>query len=162
MHTLNKSIELAEAKPANAPEILKLQRATYMREAERYKNWSIAPLVETRDEFVKALETNHIIVARIGSTIAGSIRAREEKNVCHIGRLFVTEEFQGRGIGSALVQTIEDRFSHVERFSLFTGHLSDENIRLYRMLGYEVIGERVAKDHLKLVVMEKLNSISSI
>jgi ribosomal protein S18 acetylase RimI-like enzyme len=66
----------------------------------------------------------------------GSVRGRLEGDTCHIGRLVVHPRLQRRGIGARLMREIEGRFPKARRYELFTGHLSEGNLRLYRRLGY--------------------------
>jgi RimJ/RimL family protein N-acetyltransferase len=51
---------------------------------------------------------------------------------------------------------IEKHAGDVERFELFTGHLSERNIRLYEKLGFRKFRQERVNDRLELVFMEKL------
>jgi len=63
----------------------------------------------------------------------------------------VAPDRQRQGIGSALLTALHESVPEAAAFDLFTGHLSEGNLRLYRRLGYrETRRERVA-DHLTLV-----------
>ena len=58
----------------------------------------------------------------------------------------VHPEYQGRGIGSMLMETIENKFADVSSWELFTGELSVRNIRLYERLGYSVMAKEKEKE----------------
>ena len=64
-------------------------------------------------------------------------------------------EFQDRGIGTRLMREIESRFKGTGVFELFTGHLSEKNLRLYEKLGYRTARYETVSDRLKLVYLEK-------
>ena len=75
-----------------------------------------------------------------------------EDGTAHIGRLIVAPDMQGKGIGTFLLRAAEAA-SGADRFALFTGHLSEANLRLYHREGYAVarreqIGPRVELVHL--------------
>jgi hypothetical protein len=53
---------------------------------------------------------------------------------------------------------IEHAFSHAARFELFTGHLSERNLYLYRKLGYRSFKQERITDALTLVYLEKVPS----
>jgi GNAT superfamily N-acetyltransferase len=73
-----------------------------------------------------------------------------------VGRLVVAPDHQGRGIGTALLKAIEGELSPmVDAYDLFTGHLSEGNLRLYRRLGYRETRRERVHDHLTLVHMRK-------
>ena len=64
---------------------------------------------------------------------------------CVVGRrLAIAPDVQGRGIGSKLLRAVEERSKAAES-ELFTGSLSEANLRLYRREGY-VETERVLED----------------
>ena len=53
---------------------------------------------------------------------------------------------------------IEAVFAEAERFELFTGSKSSDNIRLYQRLGYRVCREENLSPNVRLVFMEKRKS----
>ncbi len=146
---------IEQATIEDAPDILELQRLAYQSEAEIYGEWSIPPLTQTldgmRDDIVRQL----CLKALLDGKIVGSVRGVRNGDTCEIGRLIVCPDFQGRGIGTRLMEAIEGSFESIRRFELFTGHRSERNIRLYQKLGYAVSRMERISDNLQLVFMEK-------
>ena len=68
--------------------------------------------------------------------IVGSVRAYLERGTAYIGRLIVKPEYQNKGIGTKLMEAIEQHFKFANRYELFTGHKSTQNLHLYQELGY--------------------------
>lgn len=131
------SIVVAEATPADAGELLTLQRAAYLSEGALHGDFGLPPLVETVAEIRAAIEQGTVLKALLGTRIVGAVRGRVAAGTCHLGRLAVVPDLQGRGIGSRLVAALEERYAgEVVRFELFTGPRSEPNVRLYRRLGY--------------------------
>ena len=64
------------------------------------------------------------------------MRARSEHGTCYFGRLIVHSRLQRRGLDLAHQARAEAGFPGAKRYELFTGHLSEGNLRLYRRLGY--------------------------
>ncbi len=79
---------------------------------------------------------------RSGGRLVGAVRGRLEGESYEIGRLMVAPDLQGRGIGRLLLEAVE-RTAPVEatELVLYTGALSERNIRLYRKAGYRLLGE---------------------
>ena len=131
-------MRIGPAEPADAGEVFTVQRAAYVTEAQHYGDAHIAPLTESVDEVSAAIAAGHVLVARDGGRLVGAVRGSVEDRTCHIGRLVVAPDMQGRGIGKALLAAVEAlHLDRVERFALFTGHLSEGNLRLYRAAGYD-------------------------
>ncbi len=135
--------------------ILPLQKLAYQSEAKIYENYSIPPMTqsikEIRDEF-----TSHVFLKAVyEKNIIGSVKAYFDDNSCFIGRLIVHPEFQGKGIGTKLMNAIEDHFSEAQRYELFTGTKSIRNICLYKRLGYKPFKEQGVNKSLTLIYMEK-------
>ena len=153
---MNDDVRIERAGEADAGEILTLQRAAYVTEAQLHGDPFLPPLVESLDQVRKMIAGSLVLKATIGTRLAGSVRARINDRTCLVGRLAVAPDLQGRGIGQALMRALEDELTgQVDACVLFTGHLSAANLRLYRRLGYgETHRERVA-DHLMLVHMRK-------
>ncbi len=144
----------------DAKEILDLQKLAYVSEAEIYNDYSIAPLTQTLDQIQSDFESRLFLKASIDGRIVGSVRGFMERETCHIGKLIVHPDFQNRGVGARLVQEIEGCFHEAERYELFTGHLSERNLRLYHRLGYIPFAFEAVTGSLTLVFMEKRPRIS--
>ena len=75
-----------------------------------------------------------------------------DRSTAHIGRLTVAPDLQGRGIGTRLLRLALDR-SGAETFDLYTGHLSEANIRLYE--GFVMTRSELLREGVHLVHMRK-------
>ena len=158
------TIEITPAPVDAAQEILDLQRAAYQVEARRYGVTDLPPLTQTLDDLIAEYATHTILVARYSPGIAttpndpivGSVRARVVDGTAHIGRLVVTPDMHGRGIGRQLLWGIERSTAPVTRYELFTGHRSDRNLRMYERAGYRRIRTERQSDRVSLVYMEKV------
>lgn len=148
-------ISIARATPGDASEILALQKLAYQSEAELNDDWTIPPLTQTLPEIVSEIETKIFLKAVCEDRIIGSVRAALDSGTCQVGRLIVHPDYQRKGIGTRLMRRIEMAFSHAERFELFTGIKSSNNIRLYRKLGYREFREEDLSPKVRLVFMEK-------
>jgi ribosomal protein S18 acetylase RimI-like enzyme len=139
----------------DAAEILALQKLAYESEARLYEDWSIPPLVQTLESLRAEFHASRVLKAVDGERIVGSVRAREEADVCHVGRLIVAPDLQGSGIGTRLMRSVEAEFPAARRFELFTGSRSENNIRLYERLGYSRVREQAISPAVTLVFLEK-------
>ncbi|MBW3603548.1 MAG: GNAT family N-acetyltransferase [Actinobacteria bacterium] len=151
---------MGRAHPDDAGEIIALQRAAYRIEAERYDDFGLPPLTETADEFVAALDTHTVLVARRrdgepSAPIVGTARARVVGDTAHIARLSVLPALHGQGIGRQLLAAIEHETAPVRRYELFTGHRSERNLRMYERAGYRRIHTEPQSDAVLLIFMEK-------
>lgn len=141
----------------DAGEILEIQKLAYKIEADRYNTYDIPPLTQTTDELKEQFKNHTILKAVSENRIIGTVRAYEENNTCHIGRLAVHPDMQNGGIGTTLMKAIESQFTPVQ-YELFTGSESDKDIYIYKKLGYEIFKTGVEKSGtIKLVYMEKKN-----
>jgi GNAT superfamily N-acetyltransferase len=146
------------ADTGDAAEILALQKLAYHDEATIYNEFGIPPLIQTLDEMRADIERQTCLKAVIDGRIVGSVRAYLSEGTCFVGRLIVQPDLQNRGIGTRLMNEIEHLLSHAARFELFTGHLSERNLYLYRKLGYRPFTKERISDALTLVYLEKAPS----
>lgn len=149
------NISIIQASRQDASEILALQKIAYQREARLYDNWAISPLTQTLSEMVADFGFKVFLKAVDEKRIVGSVRGSLSSGTCSIGRLIVHPDYQRKGIGTMLMKSIEETFSGAERFELFTGTKSIDNIRLYRCLGYEVFREEDLSSEVRLVFLMK-------
>ncbi|MQA83773.1 MAG: GNAT family N-acetyltransferase [Streptosporangiales bacterium] len=146
---------------ADAGEILTLQRAGYVGEAQLYGDPFLPPLVESLAQIRAAIENTAsggdiVLKACLHGRVVGAARAKQVGRTGSVFRLVVAPDVQGRGIGTALLRAVEEAFrGRVEELVLFTGDRSDGSLRLCRRFGYtEIRRERIAP-HRGLVHMRK-------
>ena len=163
-------IEIKLASLEDADMILQLQIQAYLTEAEIYNDYGIPPLIQSFNEikqefsqqiFLKALKKGEEEEEEGGDqtmTIVGSVRAYLERGTAYIGRLIVKPEYQSKGIGTKLMQAIEQQFKFANRYELFTGHKSTRNLHLYQKLGYYEFKRVPVNESLTMVFLEKYNN----
>ena len=147
-------ILIERATAADAETILTLQKLAYQSEARLYSNDLLPPLTESLDDLAKLFQTHIFLVARSGDRIIGSVRAVTKEERCHVGRLMVHPDYQRQGLGARLLRTIEAAFPEASTYELFTGNLSEGNLRLYRSIGYREFKREPVPPH-ELVFLEK-------
>jgi ribosomal protein S18 acetylase RimI-like enzyme len=151
---VNQGIYIAE--PSDAREILALQKRAYQSEAVLYNDFSIPPLMQTLEELEHEFSDHVFLALKLEQQIIASARVKLEHGTAFIGRLIVHPDFQRQGLGTQLMQQLEQRWREdIERFELFTGHNSTSNLRLYEKLGYQEFKRQTVNDHLILVYLEK-------
>ncbi|GGD88809.1 GNAT family N-acetyltransferase [Microbacterium murale] len=134
-------IILSRISPADAGEVLTVQRAAFASEALIYGTADMPPLTQTLEELRAELADANGWVARVGPRLVGAIRVRETDDLLLIGRIAIAPDMQGSGIGRSLLEAAE-RDARAPEAELFTGSLSEANVRLYESCGYRV-AERV-------------------
>jgi predicted N-acetyltransferase YhbS len=134
-YTPSEDITIARIQPSDAGEVLTVQRAAFASEAIIYGDPATPPMVQTLGELEAELQTADGWVARIDGRLVGAIRVREDDDLLLIGRLAIAPDVQGSGIGRALLEAAENSSGAAEA-ELFTGSLSEANLRLYESCGY--------------------------
>lgn len=147
--------QILKADISDAQAILDIQRAAYQIEAELYDNFDIPPLTETLEDLEDQFSDYTILKAVVDDKLVGTVRAYEDEGICHIGRLAVDPAMHRQGIGTALMNAIEQEF-YADSYELFAGEKSVNNIKLYEKLGYEIFktGSVVCGD-VKVYYMRK-------
>lgn len=148
-------MEIRNASVEDAEIILALQRLAFQSEAAIYDDFMIRPLTESLEDIKGRFQDRRFLKAIEDGQIVGSIRAFQDGAVCHVERLVVHPDYQRRGIGTVLLNVIETCFPAARRFELFTGHKSENNIRLYERAGYRAVRQKQVTKKLSLIVMEK-------
>ncbi|TMR98195.1 GNAT family N-acetyltransferase [Nonomuraea basaltis] len=148
-------VRIERAVAADAGEILTVQRAAYVSEAQLYGDPYIPPLIESLEQLRKVVETAVVLKALDGGRIVGAVRGRLSGTTCLVGRLVVAPDRQGQGLGTALLGALHEQVPEATAFDLFTGHLSEVNLRLYRRLGYRETHRERMDDHLMMVHLRR-------
>jgi predicted N-acetyltransferase YhbS len=137
----DREIVISPISEADAGEVLTVQRAAFVSEAAIYGSVDMPPLTQTLAELEAELRSESGLTARIDGRLVGAIRFVEKDGMLLIGRIAIAPDMQGEGVGRTLLEHAE-RASSAQVAELFTGSLSEANIRLYERCGY-VEHERV-------------------
>ena len=143
--------------PGDAGEVLTLQRAAFVQEALIYGTPEMPPLTQTLDELQAELIDNLGCVALAGTRIVGAVRARRDGELLLVGRLVIAPDQQGLGIGTRLLAAVEERgrAAGATEAELFTGSLSEANLRLYQREGYAETQRVAGDDGVEQVFLRK-------
>ena len=142
-------LDVRAATPADAAELLVLQRACWVREGLAAQGrWVVPPLVEELADVVAGLGEWTTYAVRVLSAdgspgrLVGSVRGRlrpVDPTCWEVGRLMVAPDLQGRGLGRELLALGESPApSSVTAYWLTTGVLEEGNQRFYKRAGYRL------------------------
>jgi ribosomal protein S18 acetylase RimI-like enzyme len=137
------AVELVELGTDDAGEVLTLQRAAYVTEAQAHGDLELPPLRQSVTELSAELGRGDVLAVgwrddrgRLLAAVRATVSS-DDGTLAEIGRLAVVPDRQGQGLGSRLLEAVEARLPDgVREIRLFTGERSEANLRLYRRLGY--------------------------
>ncbi len=155
MQANSEVITITTAVVGDAEELLTLQKLAYQSEAELYHDFTLPPLMETLEQMRLELNRQTVLKAVTHGRIVGSVRGLDKDGSVLVGRLIVHPDFRRRGLGTRLMEELENRFPQAKCFRLFTGHISEVPLSIYKKLGYREIRRERQHEHLTLVYMEK-------
>ncbi|MGF7124121.1 GNAT family N-acetyltransferase [Rhodococcus sp. TAF43] len=134
---------LAILSDVDAGELLTLQRAAYVTEAQAHHDPNLPPLMQTSEELQRELRDDAVLALGLrddSSRLVAAVRVRigqPDRRTAELGRLVVAPDMQGRGLGSRLLSLTEQHLPEsVTEMRLFTGEFSSGNLRLYARFGY--------------------------
>jgi tRNA (guanine37-N1)-methyltransferase len=149
--------EVRLATPADAGELLTLQRACWMQEQQANPDVEIPALHESLDDVRAWLGEWTVLVVRRAGRLVGAARARPGADGrWDIGRLMVAPDLQGAGLGRRLLTAVEEAApAEATAYELFTGARSDRNLRMYRKAGYRLRRDLPAPHGAVLLVKQR-------
>ncbi|MFH8249516.1 GNAT family N-acetyltransferase [Microbacterium sp. B2969] len=148
---------IRDIRPGDAGQVLTIQRAAFVQEALIYDTVKMPALTQSLDELRAELLDNLGFVAELGTRIVGAVRAQRDADVLLVGRLVIAPDQQGRGLGSQLLDAVERRGRETgcREAELFTGSLSEANLRLYERHGYRETQRVEGDDGIEQVFLRK-------
>lgn len=107
-----------------------------------------ARFAEERERVAAEVERGDVYVAVDGERIVGAVRTKQREKDLYIHTIAVDPARQGTGIGSWLLQRIDEvaRARGLGGLSLETAEMAVANIRLYHRHGFEIVS-RGPPDH---------------
>ena len=146
--------EVRTAIPSDAGEVLTLQLACWVREAQANETLDIPPLREDLAAVQAWLATWTTFVVRSGTRLVAAVRGRLEGDTWEVGRLMVAPDLRGRGLGRWLLAHAEAAAPpQAHRVSVTTGARSEAGLRMCKKAGYRV--DRVQPDDTAVVRLSK-------
>lgn len=136
--TDHSDLTVRDIRESDAGEVLTLQRAAFVSEAQIYAAADMPPLTQSLQQLRAELVDNLGVVVTAGARIVGAARAVAHDGLLLIGRIAVAPDLQGEGVGTMLLRAVErrGRDAGCVAAELFTGSLSEANIELYEREGY--------------------------
>lgn len=125
--------------PGDAGEVLTLQRAAFVTEAQAHGDPCLPPLTQTLAELRAELAgpSCHGWTVREAGRLVACVRADVGGTAADLIRLVVAPDRQGEGLGTRLLRAAEQRLPpQVREIRLFTGERSHANLRFYERHGY--------------------------
>ena len=108
----------------------------------------------TLDEFAERFRSvGHVYSIITDDKEAGFYWIEERGHELHLHGIIITEQFQGRGIGTATLKMLENQFKNTKDFIELGVHQENINaIQLYHRLGYKIT---TSMDQLGFHIMQK-------
>jgi len=149
-------MKLEPASEQDLIEILELQRKAFYSQALIYNDLTLPSLTQTAADLEKEYENKTFYKIEENGEIIASVRCFITNQTLFIEKLVVDPDYQNKGLGTAIMREIENRYSGVvNRYELSTGHKSARNIHLYRKLGYKEMRRELLNDNCHLIVLGK-------
>ncbi len=146
----------------DAGEVLTLQRAAYVTEAQAHADLNLPPLRQSLAEVATELADPEVLALgwrNPSGRLVAAVRARvttDGLRVAEIGRLAVVPDHQGQRLGTRLLAAVEEQLpATVTELRLFTGEHSAGNLRLYAQLGYRESRRQLTPAGYRLVHLTK-------
>ena len=131
--------EIVRATPADAGELLTLQRACWVQEATHNDFFAHPALHEDVAEVLAWMAEWETWVVRRAGRLVGAVRARLDGDAWDIGRLMVAPDLQGSGLGRVLLEHAQAAAPKAATsYVLFTGAASFANQRFYQRNGFRL------------------------
>ena len=135
------TVQIVPAVPADAPELLVLQRCCWVSEAQANDALRIPPRMEDLHDVRQGIADWHTWVVRLEGRLVASVRARLSGQSWEVARLMVAPDLAGRDLGGRLLRHAESAAPDTATsYRLCTGAHSAANLRRYRKAGYRVVG----------------------
>ncbi len=126
-----------------------------------------AQFVEEWERFAAELERGDVYVALEGERMVGAVRTKPQEKDLYIHQIAVDPARQGTGVGSWLLQRIDEvaRARGLGGLTLQTAEMAVANIRLYHRHGFEIVSrgppDHGLDPHIRVYMVKSFQVMSS-
>jgi ribosomal protein S18 acetylase RimI-like enzyme len=147
-------IVFQRATKEDAQTLIEVQNESFR---EDYETYGECPAYEESLEKMTEMIENALVYKTEcqGRIISDAIVRKRDDGGYYLRVLAVIPEFQGKGIGKAMVQFLEEELDDGKYWCLITPKQSDRNRHFYESLGYRNVGEEKHSELLTLIDYRK-------
>ena len=139
------SVRVEKASETDAEAILDIQIKAFAPLLEKYKDYDTNPANETIETVFKRINHPNGGFYKIycEDYLVGAICAfwKGNETQCWISPMFISPDFQGKGIAQQALRLLEDMFPQAVTWELRTIKEEERNCHLYEKMGYHRIGD---------------------
>lgn len=149
-------IEIKRTKVENIDKIYEIQRLCFETDFQKYQDFETSPYCQDKESLTHELiHFDHYSIFNQGKCVGAIVIRRIQKQRAHIYKLFIHPSMQGKGFGKYACSYMENEFSNIPYWTVYTPHLNFANHRFYESLGYKKYKETLVNDKLTLYQYEK-------
>lgn len=154
------TLMLKKSTQSEAPILLEIQQQAFEADLRMYEDITSSPVNEPLDRLQYKIQHYEHFTIWHNTEIIGGIDIRKlPNNHYRLNRIFIADAYQNNGLGTQIMQLIENAFPDARSWTLDTPHLNTRNHHFYEKLGYAKIGEHKISDKLTLFDYEKIMPI---
>ena len=139
------TVRLEKATEADAEAIWDMQVKAFAPLLDKYRDYDTNPANEKIDRVIDRINHPNGGFYKIvhGEMLTGAICAywKGSETEYWISPMFISPEFQGKGIAQSVLRLIEGKFPQAETWELWTIREEERNCNLYEKMGYRPLGE---------------------
>ena len=139
-----KEFELRQATPGDCERLYRIQSQSMRPYVEQIWGWNES---FQEERFRQGFDPDKTRIVLSNEREIGFLRVTEKKEAVFIEQIYIIPEYQGRGIGTALVREVISRNLPVELSVL---KLNTDARRLYERLGFRVNDENATHYHMRI------------
>jgi ribosomal protein S18 acetylase RimI-like enzyme len=149
-------LKIEKTKINEVHELLAIQKKAFRPDLKKYKDYKTNPASEEVDFLIYRINHSMHYTIFIDGTIAGGICIIKRSDThFRLFRIFISPEYQNKGLGSNIISKMESTFPKVKTWSLNTPKDNRRNRHFYEKLGYKKNGEAKINDRLTLIEYKK-------
>lgn len=138
--------------------LLDIQKEAFSEDLERYQDYNTSPATESIERLRNKIINSFHYTIFLDDEIIGGIEVRKLSNTqCYLNRLYLTPKCHNKGIGTKLMNFIEDEFPEALEWTLSTPYMNYRNHYFYEKHGYSKVGEQVITG--KLILFDYIKKV---